>query len=59
MCKECRTHIKAIDLRRTELQVLLPLERVMSLDTDRQAKRKDANLAEQFGNKSRPSFELL
>ena len=30
----------AIDLRRTESQVLLPLERVMTLDMDREGQEK-------------------
>lgn len=37
VCDECHTYIKAIDLRRTGLEVLLPLERLMTLDMDRQA----------------------
>ena len=37
VCGECRTYIKAIDLRRTGSEVLLPLERMMTLDIDRQA----------------------
>ncbi len=37
VCEQCRTYIKAIDLRRTESEVLLPLERVLTLNMDRQA----------------------
>lgn len=40
VCEECRTYIKAIDLRRGESEVLLPLERVMTLDMDKQACEK-------------------
>jgi FdhE protein len=40
VCEQCRTYIKAIDLRRTESEVLLPLERMMTLDMDRQAQEK-------------------
>jgi len=40
VCDECSTYIKAIDLRRTESQVLLPLERVITLDMDRQGQEK-------------------
>jgi len=40
VCEQCHTYIKAIDLRRTEAEVLLPLERVMTLDMDRQAQEK-------------------
>ncbi|MFC1935156.1 formate dehydrogenase accessory protein FdhE [Chloroflexota bacterium] len=36
VCEECRSYIKAIDLRRTESEILLPLERVLTLDLDRQ-----------------------
>ena len=37
ICEECRSYIKAIDLRRTEAEVLLPLERIATVDLDRQA----------------------
>jgi len=37
VCDNCHKYIKAIDLRRTEEAVLLPLERIMTLDLDRQA----------------------
>ncbi len=37
-CEECRCYIKAIDLRRAGAEVLLPLERVLTADLDRQAK---------------------
>ena len=40
VCEQCHTYIKAVDLRRTESQVLLPLERVMTLDMDRQGQEK-------------------
>lgn len=40
VCEQCRTYIKAIDLRRTESEVLLPLERMMTLDMDRQGQDK-------------------
>jgi len=36
-CEECRSYIKAIDLRKTESEILLPLERVLTVDLDRQA----------------------
>ncbi|MCD6568223.1 MAG: formate dehydrogenase accessory protein FdhE [Dehalococcoidia bacterium] len=36
-CDRCRAYIKAIDLRCTENDVLLPLERILTLDLDRQA----------------------
>jgi len=37
VCEKCRRYIKAIDLRKTEAEILLPLERVLTLDMDRQA----------------------
>jgi len=37
VCEKCRRYIKAIDLRQTEAEVLLPLERILTLDMDRQA----------------------
>lgn len=40
VCEHCRTYIKAIDLRRIKSEVLLPLERVMTLDMDRQGEEK-------------------
>lgn len=40
VCEQCRTYIKAIDLRHTEAEVLLPLERVLTLDMDSQGQEK-------------------
>ena len=40
VCEQCRTYIKAIDFRHTESEVLLPLERMMTIDMDRQAQEK-------------------
>ncbi len=40
VCEQCRTYIKAIDLRRSKSEVLLPLERVMTLGLDRQGEEK-------------------
>ena len=36
-CKKCQSYIKVIDLRKTSAEVLLPLERIMTADLDRQA----------------------
>jgi FdhE protein len=36
-CEECRSYIKAIDLRKAGSEVLLPLERILTVDMDRQA----------------------
>jgi len=37
VCEECQSYIKAIDMRRAQADVLLSLERVLTLDIDRQA----------------------
>ncbi|OGO31742.1 MAG: hypothetical protein A2Z29_06285 [Chloroflexi bacterium RBG_16_56_11] len=39
-CQCCRKYVKTIDLRKTEQKVLLPLERLLTLDLDRQAQEK-------------------
>lgn len=39
-CQRCQNYLKAIDLRQTEEEILLPLERVLTLDMDRQAREK-------------------
>jgi len=36
-CEECHRYIKAIDLRKGGAEVLLPLERILTMDLDRQA----------------------
>ena len=40
VCQRCKCYLKAIDLRQTEAEVLLPLERVMTADMDRQGQEK-------------------
>jgi FdhE protein len=40
ICEECHTYMKAIDLRISGAEVLLPLERVLTLDLDRQGRQK-------------------
>ncbi len=40
VCRRCRTYLKAIDLRHTEAEVLMPLERVLTIDMDRQGQEK-------------------
>jgi FdhE protein len=37
VCERCRSYLKTIDLRQTEHEVLLPLERYLTLDIDAQA----------------------
>lgn len=40
VCQRCHSYLKAIDLRRTESEILLPLERVLTADMDRQGQEK-------------------
>ena len=40
VCEQCHKYIKAIDLRATNSKVILPLERLFTLDMDRQAQEK-------------------
>jgi len=37
VCNSCKSYLKAIDLRRTDSEVLMPLERLLTADMDRQA----------------------
>lgn len=41
VCEKCHRYLKSIDLRKTESEILLPLERIMTLDLDRQAHEAD------------------
>jgi len=36
LCEKCHNYLKAVDLRKTQAEVLLPLERVVTVDMDRQ-----------------------
>jgi len=38
VCERCKCYLKAIDLRKSESEILLPLERFYTLDLDSQAK---------------------
>ena len=40
VCEKCKCYLKAIDLRKTEAEILLPLERFFTIDLDSQAKEK-------------------
>jgi len=40
VCEQCHTYIKAIDLRHAQSEVLLPLERIITIDIDRQGQEK-------------------
>lgn len=37
VCGKCKTYLKTVDLRKTETEVLMPLERLTTLDLDGQA----------------------
>ena len=39
-CEQCKRYIKAIDFKHTRGEILLPMERVLTLDLDRQAIEK-------------------
>ena len=40
VCERCRCYVKTIDLRNTEAEVLPPLERLLTVDLDRQAREQ-------------------
>jgi len=40
VCERCKGYLKAIDLRQTESEVLLPLERLLTLQFDMQAQEQ-------------------
>ena len=40
LCEQCKCYLKAIDLRKTDAEVLLPLERLYTLDLDTQARER-------------------
>jgi hypothetical protein len=46
VCEECQGYLKAIDLRKTEDEVLLPLERFLTTDLDIQAQQNGYKLPE-------------
>ncbi len=37
VCEKCHLYLKSIDMRKTEAEIFLPLERILTLDLDRQA----------------------
>ncbi len=43
VCEQCKRYLKAIDLQRTKSEVLLPLERLLTLDIDTQAQEYGYN----------------
>ena len=40
LCERCRAYIKAVDLRHVKKEVSLPLERMLTLGIDSQAREK-------------------
>jgi formate dehydrogenase accessory protein FdhE len=38
ICRRCQSYLKAVDLRHTDSDVFLPLERMLTIDLDRQGK---------------------
>ena len=40
VCDQCKCYLKVIDLRKTDSEVLMPLERLYTLDLDSQAREK-------------------
>ena len=40
VCNDCKSYLKTLDLRKTEGEVLLPLERVLTVEMDRQARKE-------------------
>jgi formate dehydrogenase maturation protein FdhE len=40
LCDKCHTYLKTVDLRKVKTQVFLPLERLLTLDIDRQGQEK-------------------
>lgn len=40
ICQRCHSYLKSIDLRKTDSEILLPLERVLTVDMDRQGQEK-------------------
>jgi FdhE protein len=48
VCERCKCYLKAIDLRKAESEVLLPLERFYTLDLDSQAREYGYNLCQKL-----------
>ncbi len=51
VCERCKGYLKAIDLRKAKSEFLVPLERVLTLEMDRQAREEGysfLNLSHQF-----------
>jgi FdhE protein len=44
ICEQCKCYLKAVDLRKADSEVLMPLERVLTSELDRQAQEKGYSL---------------
>jgi FdhE protein len=51
VCERCKCYLKAVDLRKTEAEVLLPLERLYTIDLDTQAVGKGYHSCQKPGAK--------
>ena len=40
VCDKCHTYLKVVDLRNAKTEIFLPLERLLTLDMDRQGQEK-------------------
>ena len=40
VCNDCKSYLKTLDLRKAEGEVLMPLERVLTVEVDRQARQE-------------------
>jgi FdhE protein len=62
ICEQCKCYLKAIDLRKAESEVLLPLERFYTLDIDSQAREYGYHLcpkpAVKIKNNAKISLDL-
>ena len=51
VCEQCKRYLKAVDLRQAKSEVLLPLERLLTLDIDAQAKEYGYGHGDAAGNR--------
>ena len=40
VCDNCKTYLKTLDMRKAAGEVLIPLERILTVEMDRQAREK-------------------
>ena len=53
VCESCKCYLKAVDLRKIEAEVLLPLERFYTIDLDRQAIEKGYHSCQKQATKNK------